>query len=408
MRKVLVMSLVLTMVGLGAASTAWAGAKLQINDDAMIDLGFRVQSLLMVNDSNIDPASEGWEKKRDFKVRRARFRLKGVVNEYVEGFLQTDVSAEAGGTGADNRVIDAYVLLKPDPWARFYVGLNMVPILRQNLTSSGALMAMDRPGVAYKSLTWGARSRTQFTNGSYSQGDSGLRGPDGVRDNGVTLFGSGKLGDDVHGKYYLGVYDGVQASGVTEDNDHFAGRVQLNFFDSEPGYYNSSTYLGKKKTLGIGAGFDVQTGVGAGDVVTAPGDTSGVFVDYSMFTVDGFLEYPVGDGSLTVEGGFIVLDFGDVTTLTHDFNADQGSGYYVQAGYLVNEKWQPWAEFEGWTSDSATDRGTYTAFRVGLSYYIQGQNANVKAGFESFKSDNEFIAGEDAITSFILGTFITY
>ena len=70
---------------------------------------------------------------------------------------------------------------------------------------------------------------------------------------GVTLFGSGSLSDTSHLKYYLGFYDGIQASGSdkSDRNLRMTARAQLNLFDAEAGYYNLSTYLGKKKTLGF-------------------------------------------------------------------------------------------------------------------------------------------------------------
>ncbi len=77
-------------------------------------------------------------------------------------FLQTEFAEEAG-TGADMRIIDAFVTLKPHKLAYLYLGENMAPVLRQNLTSSGGLMAVDRPAVIYKNLTWGTRALRSIT-----------------------------------------------------------------------------------------------------------------------------------------------------------------------------------------------------------------------------------------------------
>jgi len=72
-----------------------------------------------------------------------------------------------------------------------------------------------------------------------------------VRDLGVTLFGNQSFGEDAHLKYYLGAYDGAQAA--NEDNLRFTARAQLNLLGKEAAYYNDGTYLGEKRTIGIGA-----------------------------------------------------------------------------------------------------------------------------------------------------------
>ena len=406
MSRTLLSLLLAMVVGLGFAVDAQAGAKLMINDDASLDLGIRIQPLIIYGDQDVD-GDGSWDSDYDMKVRRARLRLKAVIGEYVEGFIQTDVSGSAGGAGQDARVIDAFVVVKPHQWFQFYTGLNMVPVYRQNLTSSGALMAMDRPGITYKNLSWGNRAVVRMANNTLAGTASGLTSGNSVRDEGLTLFGSGALGEsNANLKYYVGVYDGINASGETDPR--FAGRAQINFFDAEGGYYNSSTYLGKKKTVGIGAAFDLQNAIAS--------DVNDELVDYKVFTADGFIEWPLGEGSLTAEAGWQMLDLGDATVnfggSDIDWNAVQGTGFYGQAGYLFGEHWQPWGEFETWSSDSDADVGNYTAFRLGVSYYIMGHNANIKLGYEMVTTDVPMASGsageEDSMNTFILGTYITY
>jgi hypothetical protein len=401
------------------AGSAMAGAKLKIDDNSSIDLGFRLQAYLQNMDANIDPSTAGNESMRNFSLRRARFRLKGNVNEKVSMFLQTDVS------GKTVQMIDAFITYKADPWAQFIMGRNMAPSGRQATTSSGALMAMDRPGLTYNSLNWGARYKYAF-NASTFNGAAVPATPDAVRDNGLTLFGSGAMGNG-NLKYYVGIYNGVQHKGsrdgtgalepgevdAVDDKDHIAFRVQYNLWDAEGGYYNSSTYLGKKKTLGIGFSYDMQPEVGStvASATAAPGDTRKL-VDYKLMSVDGFLELPSDNGnSLTVEAAYNKLDFDDAI----DFMANQGAGYYVQAGYYLASGFQPWFLYEAFSSDATagTDGtpGDFTAFRIGATYYLDGHNANVKLGFESFKPDVAMDVGgtqEDTLNSVTLGWFVTY
>lgn len=119
-------------------SNAGAGAKVQINEDAEIDLGFRLQTLYLNTDRDLD-ADGSFEKVGDFLVRRARLRLDADVNQNVSIFLQTEFSQE-GASGGNVRLIDAFVKFKLNKLATIIIGENMAPVTRQNLTSSGGLL----------------------------------------------------------------------------------------------------------------------------------------------------------------------------------------------------------------------------------------------------------------------------
>ena len=394
------------------AAPAWAGAELKIDDESSINLGFRAQVFAKSIESNLD-GDGSFDNYTDFQVRRARIRLLGKINKHISAFLQTDLGSGAGGGGRDVRMIDAFVKVNYNPWAQIIAGINMAPSSRQSLTSSGGLLAIDRPGNNYKNLTWGTRALRNLSTSTVGATDGGLRGAVDVRDVGATLFGSGSLSDTSHFKYYFGMYDGIQIGTESFDLDgdgdtdvtyaanpdrnlRMAGRVQVNFFDSEPGYYNLATYLGKKKTLGFGISYDMQDEVQR--------NTSNTYGDYTYFSVDAFAEWPMGEGTLTAEAAFSDLDLDSVDSVAM---RSEGDGFYVQAGYLQNN-WQPWVEYETWDSKASSGQGDYDAYRVGISYFFKGHNANVKAGFESFNSDIPFDGNEDSSTAFILGFFITY
>lgn len=372
------------------AGSALAGAKLKIDDESSINLAFRVQTLGISTDRDLDTSTAGWENYMEWKVRRARFRLGAVVNEHVSCFLQTDHS------GKDVQMIDAFINMKVNPWLQFIMGRNMAPALRQNMTSSGALMCIDRPGSAYRSLTWGARALHTFSNATFMS--SGLSSSvDAVRDNGLTVFGSGPAGSSGNFKYYAGIYNGIQAGPNDEHRTSF--RAQYNLWDAEAGYYNSSTYLGKKKTLAFGFAYDAQKEVGDMGSGTA-------MVDYALMTVDVFLEYPTTGGSFTFEGAYIKNDFDDHPDMLHA----QGPSMYVQAGYYVNSGWQPWFMYESFSSDATAtvDEGSFTNMRIGVTRFLKGQNANIKLGYESFKSELPIVGNEDTIASMVLGFYTTY
>lgn len=404
MKKVLVLALA-SLALLAFASPAFAGAEIKINDDSKINLGFRLQTLYLNHDEDLD-GDGNFESVDDFKIRRARLRLGADVTKYVSAFFQTEFSQDAA-TGGDVRIIDAFIKLKLHKLANIIVGENMAPSSRQALTSSGGLMAIDRPGITYKALTWGTRIVGQFANTTYADADAGLRGDVDVRDLGATLFGSDSINETLHFKYYLGIYNGIQKA--EKDNERIAGRVQVNVFDAEAGYYGLSTYLGKKKTVGIGAAFDTQSDV-------AIDQATGTAADYTLYTVDLFADYPVGPGSLTFEAAYTDLDLdgatqldvkGDSTKLT-DATQSEGDGYYVQTGYYIN-KWQPWIAYESWDAEASSGKGSYDAYRIGLSYFLKGHNANLKVGYESLEADANFTGTtEDSVDTFVAGLYITY
>jgi len=389
------------------ATSAMAGANIPINDNASLNLGYRVQALLINTDMDLD-GEGGLDTYRQFKVRRGRLRLGAKVGDHMTAFLQTDA------VNKDVLLIDAFVNFKVNPWLQFIMGRNMAPASRQNLTSSGALMAIDRPGLAYKSLTWGMRAVNRFANSTaVGTAPAGVDGsPDAVRDNGLTIFGSNGLGSGGL-KYYVGMYNGIQDGGDyggNNDKDRFTFRAQYNLWDAEAAYFQSSTYLGKKKTLAIGVSYDMQSEIaGYNDA-----DDNPMLTDYTYTTVDVFLELPSSNGNaLTVEGAWMNLDLNDAAPY---MNA-QGSGFYGQAGYYLNSGWQPWVCYETFDSDATADEdgklGKFTQFRVGLTYFLEGQHANIKLGYESYKSDRPFYgAGDDetadTINTITLGFYTTY
>jgi hypothetical protein len=380
--------------------SSWAGAKLKITDDTEINLGFRVQTQFIATNDNAGGAGETEE---FFQTRRQRLRLGGSVTEYVKFFLQTD--------GKDQQMIDAFVNVHYKNLINVVMGRNMAPASRQITTSSGGLMAIDRPAITNFNLTWGLNGKVGFNTGAnFAQGDQGLIGSSSVRDDGVTLFSSHSFSDTLHAKFYLGFYDGIE---VTDKDDHrVTARAQVNFFDPEPGYYNLSTYLGKKKTVGIGASVDYQE-----DMVA---DVSGDFHDYTWYEVDAFTDYPVGPGTLTAEAAYhhLDLDGSGVLDVNNDGVLDpgeisakqtSGDGFYGQIGYYLPD-WdiQPWASVDYWASDDSDDIGSFTAYRIGITYFFKGHNANVKMGFERFEAKENISGQEDDINTFVTAFYVTF
>lgn len=388
MAKLRVLTILLTLLTVVLTAPAFAGLKIKDADgNERIDLGFRLQVLGTSTQRDLNGDGQ-WEDYQAFRIRRARFRLKGTMTPNFGMFLQTDVS------GNDVVLIDGYIALKHEMWLQAFAGQMLVPSSRQTITSSGALMAADRPNITYKSLTWGLRVLNAFATVTSTDSDLGIRGTAQVRDRGVTLFGNQGFGEKMSFKYYAGVYDGIQAPGT--NNQRVTGRLQFNYGDQEAGYYYSSTYLGKKQTIELGATLDLQPNVGA--LI----DTTLYQADYTFYNFDAFAEQPLGKGSVTVEAAYYNLDLQDTAPRL------EGDGFYVQAGYYI-KKWQPWALYEMWKSKATDDKGSFNSYRVGFTYFMDGQRANIKVGYERIDSDATIAStNEKGLNTFLIGLYTTY
>ena len=128
----------------------------------------------------------------------------------------------------------------------------------------------------------------------------------GGRDNGVAYWGQyGKI------KVQAGGYDGLSATG--DDTLLGAGRVMVDFWDPEPGYYLNSTFYGDKNILAIGAAGQVQGS------------------DKTAYSFDFLLERKTGDyGSFSVEAEWAKYD------RLGGYNANYGTddGGFLLGSYL--------------------------------------------------------------------------
>jgi hypothetical protein len=374
---------------LSAPHPAFAGAKLELGPDASADLSFTLQGHALLAP---EPETENNILVPDFRVRRARLRLDTKVTDRFGARLQTDLGDGDGdgGSGIDLRLIDAYFTANAGGLLQLRGGLHLAPAARQHLAQSSTLLTFDRPGIVFKSLTWGTRGMAQFGNATMAATDAGIRGPVAVRDLGLTLHGDVSLRKDIHVKYFMGVYDGVRPEGSLDAR--VTGRVQLNFGEAEYGYFVAGSYLGKKRTVGVGLSADTQPGVG----VRADGTTFG----YRSITADVFAEQPVGGHPVTAELGYVRLDLGGGAPHA------EGSGAFAQTSILLG-KLQPWLGYEQWVANDA--RGDFSSIRAGFTYFVLGHRANVKLGYEHMLArGGVLVPSRHGLGTVGLGVFLNY
>lgn len=389
-------------------SSALAGAVLRLDDDSTLDLGISLQVLARQTQIDLDDDGD-FESMQDMMVRRGRLALRAAATDKLSAYLQTALNSAEPGRGREMRFLDARIEYAAHPFLRFHAGLGKVPTSRQELSPASSRIAIDRPLLSGKVINRKGGVLMAFGTRGYADGEAGIVGDEGARDIGVTVFGSRPLADGIHLKYHLGVYDGVQIE--TSDAERRAARLQLNLGDPEPGFGNRAYYLGGKRTVALGVSYDAQQAVAA--------DARGGDVDYAMLSADLFVERPFGAGVLSAEAGWTRLDFEDGVRLvapavgatpatTLDLCASQGEGWYALAGWLFDGVWQPWAEYESWTSDTADGIGGYTAWRAGLSWYLDGDTTHLKAGLERFTPEVPFSASESDLVSVVCAIFVSY
>jgi hypothetical protein len=356
------------MVSLAVASAltavpASAGGTISFGEDKSVTVGFGMRA----GYSSVEDAAADGDRSNDFSLDSARLYLAGSFNKYIKGMLNTERSG--GGDGGNWEVIDANVQLQMTPEIAIWAGRFLSPSDRANM--AGPYYSM---GGGY----WSNIASRYGWNG-------GIIG----RDEGVAVVGSAmdnKIG------YSFGVFEGANIfrfSGVNAqsqssaaakalkagDSLMYAGRLQVDFWDPEPGYYGTGNYFGAADILAIGlAGRQKSDGAIS---TTKVGD-------YSSYSVDFLMEKKgVGPGTVSVEAAYYDYDTDDV------FLSEQGKAYSAGAAYLFNEpvgwgKFMPFVRYQTFEPDTNIDVKKY---EIGTNYVIAPYNSLITAAYSDTKTD---------------------
>ena len=212
-----------------------AGVKLSIDQDTYINLSFRVQVWGQFAENQ---ATSGSNFQKDFRLRRNRILIQGQINNWIKFFYQTD--ERAGGLRDDELLSgglgtrDAWITLDLAQSFKIQTGIFKIPFSRQRNEIGFAQLALDFALVEGKTMSADRIG--------------------GKRDRGIALWGN--LADG-HFQYRLALLDGKQSLDG-KDNQRYSGRVHYSFLEAEQGWGYKGTYLGKKKILTFGAGYDYQ------------------------------------------------------------------------------------------------------------------------------------------------------
>jgi hypothetical protein len=319
-----------------ASQNAAAQAVIKVSDTVNIKFGMLVQTQA---DWTQDAATRGYQ--QNLFIRRVRFLVGGQVAPKVTFFFETDnpnLGKSVSGTKGISTgftVQDAYLEWKVTDAFALDAGLIFIPLCRNCIQSAATLLPID----------YGAYS---FLHGGPTRSVVG-------RDTG--FMAKGYLAKN-RLEYRVGAFQGVRDA-LSRNAFRSSAHLQYSFFDTETSYFTTGTYLGKKKVLTLGGGYDVQS-------------------DYKAFAADAYFDRPLGSaGALTLQADLIHYDGGRTFA-----DLPKQNDYLVEGGYLFTKaKVMPWVKIEGQRFSSPNSGRSQDRFQGGLSYFHQGHNVNVKAGY---------------------------
>lgn len=323
-------------------------------------------------------------------LRRFRFMVAGALYKYFEFFFDTDYpnlfKNDAGDTMAGTfknapglNIQDAYITFKPlGELVKIDAGFMLPPGSHNGLESAAKLYTTDYFVNTFR------RNLFQNTDPLGSAGQN----PVG-RDLGIQLRALGLGG---HLEARAGAFQGVRDNPVpgppAEVGNYnifrFAGRVQVNVLDAEPGFFYQGTYLGTKRILSFGGFYDFQN------------QPAGAPSSYKAYGGDAILDLPLGPGILTAQADFVRWNDeagATVTSLSGVTSAPTNTAFMAQAGYLIAPiMLSPFVQYEHLVAPETAgtdpngnpalvpDPGNPSENRYsgGVSFWPYGHNMNLK------------------------------
>ncbi|KKL12920.1 hypothetical protein LCGC14_2530940 [marine sediment metagenome] len=319
-----------------------------------VSLGFGLRTQFSTTEDAAGTKTDGvsggrsWDKDFDVTNMRLYFGAKVTDNIYVE--FNTEISNTS--VADDVRLLDAFVEYKWNDYFHIRFGRHLPASDRYNLDGPYYQNSYDFPGPGISAYPFKSTGRAE----------------------GVTYWGQYKGGKF---KWQLSAVEGKEAVGENNDDpDHlmYTGRLTYNFWEPEPGYYNSSTFYGKKDVLAIGL-VGVHQSDGAG--------TAAKPTDYSAWNVDFLLEKNFGWGTIDIEAGFFDYTNHGTSGGTGSL-CGAGQAWKVGFSYLYPEKigWGYPQFVTRYVSNNPTEADTTAQFtksklELALHYIIQEHNAKI-------------------------------
>ncbi len=356
------------LIGPGGKN-ATAYTVVEFGNGGFLDIDYQVQA--REAQSSIDANGDS-KTTNNFYLMRDRLSFLGMANETYGYALQLEY---VGG----RKIGDTFVSDQTSKYA--------LTALDYYLTADYADAFKIRAGKTKTQLTREVNDgcfdplsidRSPFILGPFGNGDKT------TRDSGVVFWGN--LFNNVF-QYRAAVMYGNNYGDQKPDDAgyRYTGRVHVTLLDPESNLGYKGSYLGKKKVLTFGAGYEMEPNAVYSAFDTATGVGSGKD-DYKAYTYDGFFEYPTEAGTFTLSGAYLKQDFGGAGTRGAPGAVDvygEKNGYYWKGAYML-WKLQVYGRMEKWAfanlngvSDQHIDWNA-----EGLNYYIKGQDLRLTLEME--------------------------
>lgn len=345
---------------MAAAPASYAGVTLKADEDRWVKLGAGLRASMNVVE---DGAPSGSDNNTDFSVQNMRLYLTAQAMKGVQFTFNTEKDSN------DNiKLLDAAAKFQLTDNFNLWAGRVLIPTDRANLDGPFYQAAYDFPSVRkYPAIFAG-------------------------RDDGVIFWG---LANDKKVKYYFGATQGRTDGPNDKGSLLYSGRISVNLWDAEPGYFNRSTYHGSKNILAFGIGGAYQADGAGTDAATNQGD-------FTAWNADFLLEKKLASGGVgTLEGAYYSYDLDGAV----DDTLKAGDAYLALASYLFPQKvgmgkFQPFTRVQQFDYD---DGGKMDKTELGLNYVISSHNALISAVFSATEN-----TGSDTVNALKIGTQIQF
>jgi hypothetical protein len=368
-----------------AAQPAQAAPAQQIaNTLASIRLNYAFQ--LFGQSRNTGSGPNGTDSTTDIYFKRDRLMMGGQLDD-VYGFyaafqFQGDErifpAAVSDTTVKSFDVIDTFLTADYTDAFRLRAGLTKDPMIREQNESCFVPLNLDRSYFIYTNL------------------------PRLNRDFGAMIWGN--LADALI-QYRVAAMKGNDDINDPKSNLRYTARVHVSLLDPEYSLVYNGTYLGKKKVLTVGAGYQSESDAVYGNVAG-----KSLPKDYKAYTYDVFFEYPTPGGTFTASSAYLKADFdnayqgADPDPRSIGINGEK-SGWYAKVGYLLpNAKLQVFGRYEKWKfaelSGIIDQQITWTGY--GINYYVKGQDLRLSLEYSTNDFDKEDTLNKDFNTTTIM------
>lgn len=386
MQKIKLLSAVTLALAVPAAPVA-AGPTWEFGPDyeGVLKLDYKGQFQASARD--IGSGSDGDDTTTEFNFFRNRIALMGAYGDHFSLYVQTEFHEDNNiydnysfgpgvGDGENNnfQMLDAVMRFRYNDSLNLWLGKFKHALVRENLEGCFTPLSLDR---SIFQLTPMNEERT--------------------RTKGVELWGN--LFEERF-QYRALVSNGRNDSTLSPDSEfRYTLRGHVSLLDPESSHGYKGTYIGEKKVLTIGAGYEMENDIAYDDVTGQTGA-----VDYEGWTADLFFEYPVEDaGTFTFSTAYADYDLDDAyqgadpDRYTIGHNGEKNGGY-TKIGYMLpNYPLQFFARGENWSFaelNGIVDQ-EIDWYAGGLNYYFRGQDLKLTLEYSNNDFDKEDADNED-------------